>query len=178
MSKEKGTVNIHGKEYETVASRVQKFRSDKTYEGYAILTEIVYRDSDEVVVKAIIKNADDRTIATGYAEEKRSASQINKTSAVENGETSAIGRALANLGLAGTEYASADEVAEAIKQQNAPQKVTPAQKKRVNDLMELQGVETSKDKLELLEELTGKKSMDGMTSSVASELISKLEVKQ
>ena len=43
---------------------------------------------------------------------------INKTSALENAETSAVGRALAFLGFAGTEIASADEVANAIKQQN------------------------------------------------------------
>jgi hypothetical protein len=69
-------------------------------------------------MKASISNEQGRLLATGFAEEVRAASKINRTSALENAETSAIGRALAALGLAGTEYASADEVANAISQQN------------------------------------------------------------
>jgi hypothetical protein len=68
-------------------------------------------------MKATISDEKGRVIATGHAEEVRASSQINKTSALENAETSAIGRALAALGMAGTEFASADEVAQAIKQQ-------------------------------------------------------------
>jgi hypothetical protein len=56
-------------------------------------------------------------LATGYSEEVRAASKINATSALENAETSAIGRCLSALGFGGTEYASADEVANAIQQQ-------------------------------------------------------------
>lgn len=121
QSKDTGIVNIHGKEYKTVAKRVDEFR--KQYKtDYAIITELVSRDDDSVVMVAkIIDKEGDRTVATGYAEEKRSASQINRTSALENCETSAIGRALANFGLGGGEYASADEVANAIVQQSQPQ---------------------------------------------------------
>jgi len=64
-----------------------------------------------------ITNADGRVIATGLAEEVRGSTNINKTSALENAETSAVGRALAFFGLGGTEIASADEVANAINQQ-------------------------------------------------------------
>lgn len=106
-----GTVNIHGKIYETVALRVKKFR--EKHPEYALVTEIVSRDDECVVMKATILK--DRTaIATGHSEEYRHTSSINKTSALENAETSAIGRALAALGLGGTEFASADEVAHAI----------------------------------------------------------------
>lgn len=124
QSKDTGIVNIHGKEYKTVAKRVDEFRKEhKT--NYAIITELVSRDEDSVVMVAkIIDKEGDRTVATGYAEEKRSASQINKTSALENCETSAIGRALANFGLGGGEYASADEVANAIYQQGATSQPT------------------------------------------------------
>lgn len=118
-AKDTGTVNIHGKEYKTVASRVQAFRETVGLE-WAIVTEIIDRDGDEVVMKATIQTLDGRVVATGHAEEKRTSSQINRTSALENAETSAIGRALAAFGLAGTEYASADEVAQAITQQRAP----------------------------------------------------------
>ena len=57
---------------------------------------------------------------TGHAVEVYNSSMINKTSALENCETSAIGRALASAGLGGTEFASADEVTNAIAQQNKP----------------------------------------------------------
>ncbi len=116
-TKDSGIVNIHGKEYQTVALRVQKFR--EAYPLYALTTEIIYRDEIEVVMKAIIANEEGRILATGHSEEKR-VGQINKTSALENGETSAIGRALAALGLGGTEFASANEVQTAIHQQNTP----------------------------------------------------------
>lgn len=126
MSKE-GFVNIHGKEYKTVAKRVQEFRENGTTGAWSIATEVVKLDDDQVLMKATVSDIDGRVIATGHGHEMRSASQINKTSYVENAETSAIGRALASLGLGGTEFASADEVANAIHQQRtpAPQKVTP-----------------------------------------------------
>ena len=114
--KSTGIVNIRGKEYETVALRVKKFRD--SHPDWRLMTEIVSRDQDCVVMRAVIANEKGEVLATGHAEEYREASQINATSALENCETSAIGRALAALGLGGTEFASADEVANAIKQQN------------------------------------------------------------
>jgi hypothetical protein len=111
-----GIVPIHGKQYKTVAYRVNEFRSQ--YPDYTVSTELVEANETLVVMKASISNEQGRLLATGFAEEVRAASKINRTSALENAETSAIGRALAALGLAGTEYASADEVANAINQQN------------------------------------------------------------
>jgi hypothetical protein len=116
-----GIVNIHGKQYETVALRVKKFRD--AHPNYRLLTEIVSRDEDCVVMVARIANEKGEILATGHSEEYRHTSQINRTSALENAETSAIGRALASLGLGGTEFASADEVANAITQQTS--RVTP-----------------------------------------------------
>lgn len=107
-----GVVNIRGKEYQTVALRVSNFRVD--YPAYSLVTEVLHRDLDCVVMKATIRDSNDRIVATGHAEEYRKASEINKTSALENAETSAIGRALAALGIGGTEFASADEVARAV----------------------------------------------------------------
>lgn len=106
-------IKIHNKDYFTVAERVAKFRED--YPAYTISTELV--DSGQfVVVKATISNGD-YVISTGHAEEERGSTNINKTSALENAETSAVGRALAFFGLAGTEISSAEEVANAIAQQ-------------------------------------------------------------
>lgn len=119
----KDTVKIHGKDYETVASRVARFR--ETYkQEYSITTELVARDETTVVMKALISKGNE-VLATGYAEENRTSSTINRTSALENCETSAIGRALAAFGMAGTEYASADEVAQAISNQSSGQTVAP-----------------------------------------------------
>lgn len=117
--KDTGIVNIHGKEYKTVAKRVSEFR-EKYETDFSLVTSLVSIDEKTVVMKAEIYNKEQRLIATGFAEEKRTAKGINETSALENCETSAIGRALANFGLAGGEYASADEVAQAISQQNQP----------------------------------------------------------
>jgi hypothetical protein len=111
-----GTVKIHGKEYKTVALRIQEFR--EKHPDFTIQTELVEANDILVVMKATI-SAGGMVIATGYAEEVRTASKINRTSALENAETSAVGRALAFFGLGGSEIASADEVANAISQQNS-----------------------------------------------------------
>jgi len=124
MANDSGIVNIHGKSYQTVALRVQKFR--EAHKDFSLTTELVSRDEDCVVMKATIANEQGRVLATGHSEEYRASSQINKTSALENAETSAIGRALAALGLAGTEFASADEVANAIHQQKNPKPLSVA----------------------------------------------------
>lgn len=116
-----GFVNIHGKEYETVASRVARFR--EKHPGFTIETRVLRLDQDEVLMEARISDGD-RLIANGHAQEFRQSSTINKTSYVENCETSAIGRALASFGIGGTEFASADEVAHAITNKRGPA-ITP-----------------------------------------------------
>lgn len=124
---ESGEVKIHGKIYKTVALRVMELREH--HSDWSILTELVepkaelYVEGEYVVMKATIADETGRVVGTGYAEERRSATQINKTSALENCETSAIGRALAACGYAGTEYASANEVENAIGQQNQMEEV-------------------------------------------------------
>lgn len=112
-----GKVKIHNREYLTVALRVTQFREKTPL--WCIATEVLHRDEETVLLKASIYDEKGVLKATGHSEEKRSSSQINKTSALENAETSAIGRALAALGYVGTEFASADEVANAITQQKA-----------------------------------------------------------
>jgi hypothetical protein len=119
-----GVINIHGRDYQTVALRVTNFRSG--YPNHSLITEILSRDEEWVVMVAKILDEAGRVIATGHAEEHRKASQINKTSALENCETSAIGRALAAFGIGGTEFASANEVQNAVHQQEAPQTPPPA----------------------------------------------------
>ena len=126
MSKDSGIVLIHGKEYKTVAKRVEEFRNE--FPNYYLTSEIIKLDDDQCVVKAFIGSHNDdgtsQVYATGHAQEFRNSSFINKTSYVEVCESSAWGRALANFGYAGSELASADEVANAISNQNTKAKVT------------------------------------------------------
>ena len=108
------TISIHGKEYKTVAERVSEFRIE--HPDYAIITEVL-NASELVQVKATVTDKEGALLATGHAEEVRGSTNINKTSALENCETSAIGRALAFFKYAGTEIASSNEVMDAIVKQ-------------------------------------------------------------
>lgn len=115
-----GIVNIKGKEYQTVALRVQKFR--EAHPDWELSTEIIKADDTVVIMQARIYTDLGKCIATGHAEEFRASSQINSTSALENAETSAIGRCLAAAGWGGMEFGSANEVQNAIHQQATPKK--------------------------------------------------------
>lgn len=113
------TTNIKGKEYVEVNERIKFFRESGNYEGWSLSSEIVHLDADSCVIRAEIR--DDQWVlrATGFAQEDKSSSYINKTSYVENCETSAWGRALANLGIGiDTSIASSNEVEIAIAKQN------------------------------------------------------------
>jgi hypothetical protein len=118
MNKQNGIVEIHGRQYETVALRVQKFR--QAHPDHTLQTKVVRLDEEMVVIEAAILNEQGRLIANGHAQEFRQSSSINKTSYVENCETSAIGRALACFGLGGTEFATADELHNAINNKKPP----------------------------------------------------------
>lgn len=110
------TVNIKGKEYVEVNERIKYFR--KAYPKYSLTSEVLEKTSDSILIIASILNEEGRVIANGLAEENRGSSYINKTSYVENCETSAWGRALANFGIGlDTSVASAEEVTNAIANQ-------------------------------------------------------------
>ncbi|MDX9901048.1 MAG: hypothetical protein RBT22_06115 [Aliarcobacter sp.] len=109
------TIDIDGKAYTTVANRITIFR--KFFPDYSIVTNILNDDEIKVIVQTKITTESGVVIATGLAEEFRGKNIINTTSALENAETSSIGRALACLSLGGSEYASANEVQNAISQQ-------------------------------------------------------------
>ena len=109
------TTNIKGKEYAPVAERVRAFR--EVLPEWRIITNIVSFQDNEWVIKAEIQDQDGDVMATGYASEKVGAGNINRTSALENAETSAVGRALGFLGIGiAASIASADEVTNAAQQ--------------------------------------------------------------
>jgi len=87
-------------DYETVEVRLEKFIKD--YPDFRIATELEVCDKDRYVVKAYLYKVATDLVAwtTGLAEEKVTDRGVNSTSALENCETSAIGRALANAGYA------------------------------------------------------------------------------
>ena len=103
------TINIQGKSYVEVHERVKFFREN--FKDHSLTTEVIEKTENSIMMQAIVKNKDGFVIATGTAEEIKDSSKVNKTSHVENCETSAWGRALANLGIGlDTAIASAEEM--------------------------------------------------------------------
>ena len=127
LSKQK-SVPQHGKDYFTVATRhnlFMKYFSDRAEINTDIIPELC--NDKRVAVKCTINVCGNKY--TGMALEEFGSSFINKTSALENAETSALGRALAAFGLHGSEFASAEELANALKQQsNGQAKDIPIEK--------------------------------------------------
>jgi len=108
---EKKAISIKGKMYVQVKDRVIYFNDN--YPNGRITTELVSNEGDEVVVKAIVipdvKNPD--RYFTGYSQANKKQGMINRTSAMENCETSAVGRALGMMGIGVLDgMASADEM--------------------------------------------------------------------
>lgn len=109
------SVDIKGKSYMEVNQRIKAFRM--VYPQGTIETEMISNENGVCIFRANIYD-EDKLLATGTAYEKENSTFINKTSYIENCETSAVGRA---LGMAGfgidTSIASADEVQNAINNQ-------------------------------------------------------------
>ena len=133
------TTDIKGKMYAEVNERIKAFRMVHP-NGY-ITTQIISLDGGVCVIKAEVGD-EEKVLGTGTAYEKEGSTFINKTSYIENCETSAVGRA---LGMAGfgidTSVASAEEVQNAIAQQNAGKSAKePEAKKEAEDKKETEKV--------------------------------------
>lgn len=126
------TTDIKGKDYAEVNQRIKAFRM--VYPTGTIQTNLISNENGVCIFHALVAN-EGIVLGTGTAYEKEGSSFINKTSYIENCETSAVGRA---LGMAGfgidTSIASAEEVQNAIQQQDDMKPVT---KQNVNVLQEL-----------------------------------------
>lgn len=144
------TTDIKGKEYAEVNQRIKAFRM--LYPQGYICSRILNIQDGVIVIQAECGYYGDDgkavELATGIAYEKENSSFINKTSYIENCETSAVGRA---LGMAGfgidTSVASYEEVANAVKNQEKPafneSHVTDTRTAELIDLCHKKGVKVS-----------------------------------
>lgn len=114
------TTDIKGKGYAEVNQRIKAFRM--VYPQGSIITDIVSIEDGVIIMKATVTDTEGNILGTGTAYEKEDSTFINKTSYIENCETSAVGRA---LGIAGfgidVSVASAEEVQNAIQNQEITQ---------------------------------------------------------
>lgn len=118
------TIQIKGKDYVTVNERINYFRSH--YKNWKLRSEIKHLTDETILMRAWVEDENGVVIADAHAQEFRQASMINKTNYVENCETSAWGRALANLGIGvDTAIASADDLARVQEPAPKPQPVNP-----------------------------------------------------
>jgi len=177
-------IDIKGKPYVEVNERLKFFRG--RYPEYSLISEIIKLEDGICLMKASVIDRAGVCLATGHAREKEGSTFINKTSYIENCETSAWGRALGNFGIGiETSVASAEEVGNAVKQRNAggtaqPPKTPPAAKapakiayvtaKQYADLLKVgAGMDLNKD--EVGEVAAWYRKSDKMTAAEAASLI-------
>jgi len=114
------TIPVKGKEYAEVSQRIKAFRM--LFPDGCIHTDIVSIDGGVCVIRATVSDENGRELATGTAYEKEGSTTVNRTSYIENCETSAVGRALGMLGIGSdVAIASYEEASNAIEAQNKPQ---------------------------------------------------------
>lgn len=149
------TVDIKGKDYAQVNDRVKAFR--ELCPNGSITTEIIGMESGVVTMKATVTDEEGKILGTGLAQEKESSSFINKTSYIENCETSAVGRALgfAGIGVDGS-MCSAEELVNAIANQNKkPDKITKVEQQVLTKMCEERGLDVVTTFPNGIENLTG-----------------------
>ena len=155
-------------DYIEVNQRIKAFRM--LFPTGTIETEMLSNENGVCIFKASVFTDKGKILSTGTAYEKEDSTFINKTSYIENCETSAVGRALGMLALGiDTSVASAEEVQNAVVNQEAPveRKATPKQIEILENYYEDENLEKllETNKIEKLEDLSMEK---------ASELISKI----
>ncbi len=174
------TTDIKGKDYAEVNQRIKAFRM--VYPNGFILNEMTSNDNGVCIFKSLVGYYDDGNqivLGTGTAYEKENSTFINKTSYIENCETSAVGRA---LGMAGfgidTSIASAEEVVNAITNQNVENKVSKtidSDKKATPKQIEILLGVYKDDNLTKLLKANNIKKIEDLPMTKASELIGKLK---
>jgi hypothetical protein len=134
------TTDVKGKAYAEVNQRIKAFRS--ICPNGSIETNILSCNDGVCIMQAIVKDDAGKVLGTGHAYEKEGSTYINKTSYIENCETSAVGRALGMCGIGiDTSIASYEEVANAIKQQE--ERPTEVHVSALTKLAEQKGVKVA-----------------------------------
>ena len=149
------SIQIKGKDYVAVNERIRYF--NENYSTGSITTEILSNENGVILMKATVipDIATPERRFTGLAYEKESGSYINKTSYIENCETSAVGRALGFMGIGvDTSIATAEEVQNAINNQGkttvSMPKATEKPTEPVDPVKEKSGVITTEEGKELV----------------------------
>lgn len=156
MSEQLKTMNIKGKPYVLVNERIKAFRNK--YDGWSLESEVLEMTNERCVIRAIIKDDKGVIRATGIAYETANSTYINKTSYIENCETSAWGRALGNLGIGiDTSIASAEEIQNAVNNQKdeppfpeVSEKISDDKVKQLNGILTIFPKENRETVLNLL----------------------------
>ena len=127
------SLDIKGKDYIPVNERIKAFRY--IYPRGQIITEIIGLENGVCTMKASVYDNEGRLLATGHGQEKEGSTFINKTSYIENCETSCVGRALGNAGIGLDDgFASYEEVANAKLQQEQKATISNEQWKTLNQM--------------------------------------------
>lgn len=157
---ELATVNIKGKEYVMVNERIKAFRNN--FKGFSLETEIIDITNESCTMRAVVRDETGRIIATGTACEEKQSSYINKTSYIENCETSAWGRALGNLGIGvDTSICSAEELSFALTNQKTKEERERAEK------AEQKAVENFQENMDNIEPIIKTTTLDKLSNLIA-----------
>jgi hypothetical protein len=138
LAKQGSAIAVKGKKYTQVKDRVVIWRRHFGFEQ-GVESEVLRDDGTTVQVRCIIRDTAGMVIGSGLAEEIRGSTNVNKTSALENCETSALGRALASIGLHGGEYASANEM-DKVERMTAMPVPEPTIVENIEDTIEIDNV--------------------------------------
>ena len=158
------TTDIKGKDYAEVNQRIKAFRM--LYPNGCIVTNLMSNENGVCIMQARVYDDNEKLLASGTAYEKEGSTFINKTSYIENCETSAVGRALGMLGIGiDTSVASYEEVSNAIAQQEC-MKVEDISKKLISTVKVEALIARCKNegvKTEVIEKLYNVKDLSELT---------------
>jgi hypothetical protein len=181
------TTDIKGKEYAEVNQRIKAFRM--IYPQGTIKTVLVSNNDGVCIFRAEVYeyekcneagNYESKLLGTGMAYEKENSTFINKTSYIENCETSAVGRALGMCGFGiDTSVASAEEVKNAMANQKKEEKTTVSKDAKITptQINEISKIYAGEN-LEKLLKANGLEKLQEMSMTKASEIIKKVNEKR
>ena len=170
------TTPIKEKNYAEVPQRIKAFRS--VCPNGAIVTELVSNENGMCIFKASVYDENQVLIGTGTAYEREDSTFINKTSYIENCETSAVGRALGMCGFGiDTSVASAEEVQNAMLNQGEQEKIKAEPKATQKQIDMIFALYTANE-MDKIYEWAKVNSINDLTIAQASSLISKRKDKK